>query len=247
MSKLKIIGGFFRTNMIQTIRFNLKMLPLKQALRMPVWFYGKVTLRSLDGKVEINAPVNPGMVKVGIKDWYVTTHVAQCVWTINGTLRFNGPLRMGHGSYILVAHGAELEFGTKGTYLGTDLKILCFERVHIGDSVRCAWNVQIMDTSFHYIESEKHDMKAAKLTAPIAIGNYVWLGNTCTIGKGAVIPDNTIVASNSLVNKNLSDIKPYTLIAGCPAAPKAEGLHRVWDENKQAEYDKQYGYDRTHL
>lgn len=247
MRYVNTISQFLHTNILQTVRFNFKMLPLKQAVKLPIWFYGKVVLRSLEGRVVINAPIRPGMVEVGAHNWYVTTHVPQCIWTINGTVVFNGAVRFLQGSYVTVAHNAYFEVGTGGTFFGTDLKVLCFDHIRIGNNVRCAWGVQMIDTSFHYIEMEKRDMQAQKLTAPIEIGNRVWIGNTCTISKGAVIPDDTILASNSLANKNFSDIKPYTLIAGCPAMPKAEGLHRVWDEKKQHEYDELYGYDRTHL
>lgn len=243
MKYLKALYYFSKTNIIQTIRFNMKMLPFKQAIRMPVWFYGKVIFRSLDGRVQLNSRVFPGMVKVGIKEWYVTTSIPQCTWTINGKLIFNGPIRFLQGSYVLVAHNAELELGTEGAFMGSDLKILCFDSIKIGNNTQITWGIQIMDTSFHYIDNNG----VKKLTSPVTIGDSVWIGNRCTITKGAFIPNNTIVAQSSLVNKNYRDIKPYTLLAGCPAIPKTEGAKRIWDEQEQAEYDVCFGYDRTHL
>lgn len=210
---------------------------------MPVWFYGKVVFRSLDGYVQLNGRVFTGMVKVGIKEWYVTTSIPQCTWTINGKLIFNGPIRFLQGSYVLVAHNAELQLGTGGSFMGSDLKIMCFDNIKIGNNTRITWDIQIMDTSFHYIDNNG----VSKLTSPVLIGDNVWIGNKCIISKGAVIPNDTIVAQSSLVNKNYKDINPYTLLAGCPAIPKAVGVRRVWNEQMQAEYDARYFYDRTHL
>ena len=68
-----------------------------------------------------------------------------------------------------------------------------------------------------------------------------------TFSKGAVVPSKTIVASNSLVNKDFSNIEPYTLLAGMPASVKATGQKRIFDLDIQRELDEKYHYVRTHL
>jgi len=51
-------------------------------------------------------------------------------------------------------------------------------------------------------------------TAPIFIGNNVWISFNVTILKGVTIGDGAIVAANSVVTKNIS---PNSLAAGNPA------------------------------
>lgn len=187
------------------------------------------------------------MIKIGKNDYYVNTAVQQSIWTIRGTIIFNGPINFGHGSYVLVSDNAILTLGSNGTYLGSDIKIMCFEKITIGDCVRVAWDCQFYDTSFHYIELLNRDGDIKPLTKPIVVGDCVWVGNRSTISKGAVVPSNTIISSNSLVNKDFSNIEPYSILAGCPAVLKGSGFKRVFDEKQQKELDKQFNYTRTHL
>ena len=110
-----------------------------------------------------------------------------------------------------------------------------------------AWDVQIIDSSFHYIELVEKDSQVPKLTDPIELGDNIWIGNRTTIAKGARIASWTVVASNSLVNKDFSDCAPYCLLAGAPAKIKATGMHRIFDEARERELDTLYRYSRTHL
>ena len=232
-------------NVIKTIWFNFKVFPFAVARKFPVWLYGKCTFRSLHGKIIINGPISPGMIKIGKNDLYVDTAIQQCIWTVRGTVIFNGPLSLGHGSYVVVSDNATLEFGSHDVYIGSNLKIFCFNRIVIGSNVRAAWDCQFMDTSFHYVQNRNGEI--APLTKPIILGENIWVGNRTTIAKGAVVPDNTIIASNSLVNKDFSQIEPYTLLAGMPASVKATGQKRIFDLEIQREMDEKYNYVRTHL
>lgn len=247
MRLLGILTELLRCNFIKTVAFNFRMMPLKEALRLPVFFYGKVDLRSLKGKVKINHTIYPGMIKIGIKTKYVDTQVSNSRWTVNGLIVFNGPLEMARGSYVLVAEGAVLNLGTNRSFYGSNLKIFCFNRITIGDCVRITWECQIYDTSFHYLELVEKNNEVRPLQGEVFIGDRVWIGNRTTISKGAYIPSDTIVASNSLVNKSFSMIEPYGFLAGCPAVLKGTGIKRVFDRKYEAELDKQYGYHRTFL
>lgn len=245
--KRKAIKEFFRCNIIKTLKFNFKMFPFRQAVKLPVFFYGKVDLRSLKGDVIINHTLSTGMIKIGILSKYVDTQVPNSRWTVNGTIIFNGPIEMARGSYVLVAKGAVLTIGSKNSFYGSNLKLMCFNRITIGDCVRLSWDTQIYDTSFHYLELLNKNNEVRPLQSEIFIGDRVWIGNRSTISKGSYIPDDTIVASNSLVNKNFKSIEPYSLLAGAPASLKGTGFKRIWDAKRQAELDKQYNYHRTFL
>lgn len=247
MSYLKSIRALLKTNLPKTLWFNFKMLPFKEAVKLPIYLYGKITLRSTKGEIIISAPIRHGMIKIGKNDYYPDTSVQHSILTIRGKIIFHGSVNFLHGTYLLISDNATLEIGSRGTFFGTGTKIICFERITICDNVQITWECQLMDTSFHYIELLHENNSINPLTKPILIGNNVWIGNRTTISKGAVIPDFTIVTSNSLVNKDFSQAGLYGMLAGSPATLKRSGSKRVFDEMKEKELDSKNNYIRTHL
>lgn len=243
---MKAIKEFFKCNIVKTLFFNFKMLPFRQAVRLPILFYGKVSVRSLKGKVTINHAIYPGMIRIGVKNKYVDTQVPDSKWIVNGRIIFNGPIEMARGSYVLVARGAVLTIGSQRSFYGSNLKIICFNRISIGDCVRITWDCQIYDTSFHYMEYLNGD-EIKPLQGEVVIGDRVWIGNRTTVSKGSVIPNDTVVASNSLVNKDFSQFGQNIFIAGSPAVLKRSGVRRIFDLDRQAELDRINNYHRTFL
>ena len=165
----KILHILFKTNLVKTLWFNWKMLPAREAWRLPVWFYGKVKFRDLSGRLIFDCPVRSGLVEVGRHDYYVTTSVPLTTWTIRGTLRFAGMAHFIQSSYILVADGATLSFGRRNV-LGSNLKIMCFDRIELGREVHITWECQVMDTRFHYLEKVE-TREAGPLRLSWAIGS----------------------------------------------------------------------------
>ena len=233
-----------RCNVLKTIYINFKKLPLKIALHLPIWVYGKTQFRSLTGKIEISGKIRSGMIKIGRNDIYVTTSIPRTILTLDGVIRVHDYFTFTNGGYLLVSHNGVLDIGNG--FIGSNYKIMCFNRIKIGDNSRLTWNLQIYDTSFHYVEQQD---STHPLTSPIFIGNNVWIGNNSTISKGAKIPDKSIVTSHSLVNKDFTNTGLNgIMLAGVPATIKKQDCYRVFDEKLEAYYDKQFGYDRsTHL
>ena len=129
MSYLRLILRFLRCNILQTLRINFKMLPWRQAVHLPIFVYGRFKLRGTRGRIVLQQKAEAEMIIIGKRDYYVATAIPQSIWTINGTLTFAGRMKFAHGSYLLVADGAELSFGTGGTYCGTNFKVMCFEKI----------------------------------------------------------------------------------------------------------------------
>lgn len=241
-----VLTRFLGTNLIKTIYVNFRLLPFRKAIRMPLFVYGRFSLREAEGKVVINGDVTPGMIRIGRHDRYPETRVSKSIWVVNGTIVFNAKFSFFRGSYVMVARDAELVFGS-GDYpsCGANVRIICFNRIVIEDA-HITWDCQIMDSSFHYIESVE-DGTTQPLTRPVHLGKHVWIGNRTTITAGTIIPDETIVASHSLVNKDFSEVGPNCLIAGIPAKVVKKGIRRIYDWDTQKLLDQKYNYDRTRL
>jgi len=93
-------------------------------------------------------------------------------------------------------------------------RIIAFGDITIGNRVRIAQHVSILD------HDHKYDIQSGTLNTtgfiikPITIGNNVWLADKVTITKGVKIGDNVIIAANSVVTK---DIESDSLAGGIPA------------------------------
>lgn len=92
-------------------------------------------------------------------------------------------------------------------------RIVAHERIEIGSNVTVGQMVSILDHD-HNTEMRNGNMELnGYTTAPISIGNNVWLGDKCTVLKGVTIGNNVVVGAHTLVNKNVPD---NCVIAGTP-------------------------------
>jgi acetyltransferase-like isoleucine patch superfamily enzyme len=112
------------------------------------------------------------------------------------------------------------------TYMGDDCILSCAERIEIGRYTMLAHGVQVFDNDSHPINAteRQHDYlillghatppRPPIATAPIIIGEHVWIGLESIILKGVRIGDNSIIAAGSVVTR---DIPANVIAAGNPA------------------------------
>ncbi len=117
------------------------------------------------------------------------------------------------GSRINVNNGAKLSLGSG--YMNHDCVIDCFDSISIGHHVVISERVALRDSDNHSIQ-DAGDMALdnSVKTAPIVVGDHVWIGMNVTVLKGVAIGEGAIVAAGSVVNK---DVPPHCLVAGVPA------------------------------
>lgn len=96
----------------------------------------------------------------------------------------------------------------KRTYINRRTELICMNRVTIGNDCAISWDVTITDTDYHAIEG------SGPCTAPVHIGDHVWVGAGAKILKGVSIGDGAVIGAGAIVNR---DISPGVLAAGCPA------------------------------
>lgn len=84
--------------------------------------------------------------------------------------------------------------------------IYCSKEIRIGRNVKIGGGSRISDSNHHSLNYRerrtKEDSKCAK-TAPIIIGDDVFVGANCYIGKGVRIGDRSIIAAGSVVVKSI--------------------------------------------
>ncbi|MBL0051960.1 MAG: acyltransferase [Bacteroidetes bacterium] len=133
------------------------------------------------------------------------------------SLFIKGKLQIGNGSKIwsqvnrtrlAVFKGAELTIG-KNTFIN-GARLAAKNKIVIGNHVRIAPEVIIMDSDFH--DTTDHDNEGA--SAPIIIGDHVWIATRAIILKGVHIGEGAVVAAGAVVTKN---VEAYTVVAGTPA------------------------------
>lgn len=85
--------------------------------------------------------------------------------------------------------------------------------ISIGDNTQIAGQSYIIDMD-HGIKKGIKIKDQPNNSAPISIGNDVWIGANCTVLKGSIIEDGAVIGAKSLVN---SKIIKESISLGIPA------------------------------
>lgn len=133
-----------------------------------------------------------------------------------GTLLVNGYNQVGRGSLVWILGGGRITLN--GATTNGENKIIAKEHVFIGRDTQVAFGATICDHDFHKTYT---DGKANVETAPVHIGENVWIGMNATILKGVTIGEGAIIAAGAVVTK---DVPPRCLAAGVPAKIVKEGV-----------------------
>lgn len=106
-------------------------------------------------------------------------------------------LKMHNGAKIRVRKGGKLEVG-KNFGMSNGCVVTAYEHIKIGDNVMLGPNVLIYDQDHDY--RAPGGVAAMKFkTAPITIGNNVWIGANTLILRGTTIGDNSVVGAGTVV------------------------------------------------
>jgi len=132
--------------------------------------------------------------------------------TINSSIRSNSA-GMAKRFSIYTHKGAIVIIGNNVGLSG--VSIHSRESIKIGNNTIIGANTSIWDNDFHELDwNDRLNRKGNINTAPIIIGNNVFIGEGCRILKGVTIGDRAIVGVGSIVTK---DIPADEIWAGNPA------------------------------
>ncbi|HEY9154375.1 MAG TPA: acyltransferase [Opitutaceae bacterium] len=146
-------------------------------------------------------------------------HKARFLTSIAPTIENHGKLIIGHGlridsffsaAKIQCSQGAVIELG-RNVYLNSGAHLFAKESITIGHNTWIAEDAYISDTDFHEIAPDEPPR-----TAPVKIGNNVWIGLRAIILPGVTIGDHAVIGAGSVVSK---DVPAKTVVGGVPAKP----------------------------
>ena len=104
-------------------------------------------------------------------------------------------------------------------FCNTNVSITALKEVTIGKRVKIANNVVIIDHDHDY-----RNQNRGFITAPVRIGDDVWIGANAVILKGVTIGDGAVVAAGAVVK---DDVPAGAVAAGVPAkVTKYAGINK---------------------
>lgn len=156
------------------------------------------------------------------KKWHKKLgHLGDGVWIDKNVEFLRFPQNIKIADNVVVKEGARIcscnehaaiSIGQRTT-VGYHTFLFASEKISIGSDCLIAPFVYLVDSD-HGIDRNKKINEQPNKTAPISIGNDVWLASNVTVLKGVTIGDGAVVAANSLVK---NDIPPYEIWGGTPA------------------------------
>lgn len=134
----------------------------------------------------------------------------------NGDNRMLQVVTAGHntiGSGVIIQGSGKLFLGKK-SFIGDYAVIGCNDEIVIGRDVMIAQAVTIRDTDHAFSRIDIPMNRQGVTTAPIRIGDDVWLGHGAVILKGVNVGEGAIVAAGAVVKQ---DVPAYAIVGGVPA------------------------------
>lgn len=210
LKKLIRYGFSIIISMPKTIWFNLRVLPLKQALKLPVFVGYDVKIAEIHrGMLKLNYSIKPFSVIFGFGGSLGVAQNKGCICFQKGEVIFNGKATLGKGCSI--RNNGILEFGD-GFSANKNCFISCSDKIIFGKDVMLGWNVAIRDSDGHYIV---HKNETKNPFRAVTVGDHVWICSESHVLKGSKISSDSVVGYKSLVTKEFDDTN--VLIAGHPA------------------------------
>lgn len=122
--------------------------------------------------------------------------------------------RLGNGETLIQARTREAVIAIgKDTWINNNVALVATQRISIGAGCSIGEMTLVVDTDFHEIDPRTRN-RSDGLSAPVEIGNNVWLGSRVVVLKGVTIGDGSVIGAMSVVTH---PIPANCIAAGNPA------------------------------
>lgn len=205
----------------KTIYFNLKYLPFKTAIKLPILIDYSVRIQiKKGGKIKVAKDTTRFGVQIGGMEGYYIPHRKSSYLRIENKMEFKGNAKILRGCYVS-SFGGEVIFG-ENFFANHDLHVISSDRIEFSKDVLIGYNCEFRDTGGHYINKKVS-------ISPILIGKHVWIASDCKILQGVQLKDGCVVATESLVLSKINSLhQEKSLIGGSPAKVLKKNI--VWNE-----------------
>lgn len=206
--------------------FNLRYLPFKTAIKIPLIVSRRIRIRMLKkGNIIVDSSQPSfGMIHLGTGKG--SFHLAKKNSTIyiekNCRLVFNGRGAIDGGFSIAINRGGEIRIG-ESVHLNANNIVSASSLIQFEDNVGTGWDCTFIDWDGHDIIDMETD-KVINEPRPIVIGKNCWIGAKSTLMKGATLCKNTIVPYGSIITKKCEE--PYSIFGGTPNHVLKTGIAR---------------------
>lgn len=234
-----------RFRFFRSLYANFRLLPFRQAIKMPIYIYGRVHLYMLNGSLEFrNCEIKRGMVKFGTLDPFNLPDGSGFISLApKSKLICHGPVRFDVNSKLRILGDGQIILG-KYVRIRSGVKLICNNSyIKIGDYTGVAFESTVINSSFHTVYNVNTRI-ADKQFKPIIIGKACWIGNRSSIAGGTTLKDHSIVCAGSYVNKDFSvTTEEDQMLGGRPAKLIKCGIRRIF--NPQIEFKLIEYFDRN--
>lgn len=221
MRKIKKVLSILRS-LPQTLYFNFRYFPFKQALKIPVILY-KPKFVACKGKVVIESEyITLGMIQLGFNQAHAYPHSGVVCENNGGTVVFKGNALIGNNSSLCIGPNANVTFGDNFNAT-TTFRLVCWYKIFFDYNVCFGWDNLVLDTSFHRLKYCNGEY-ASKGYGCINIAHDAWIATRCIVLANTETLPYTVVATNSLLSRKYD--KSHVIIAGSPAKIIKEGVYR---------------------
>ena len=202
----------------RTIKYNFLRKNTERVDKKSVFFHTSFSIFDLHKTAKL---IIEGSSTLGYKRYKHSALETSLVMGENSTLEIGskaGGCNIYHGCDIQIFKNAKLKIGKCAINRGA--QIICQDSITIGDDCMISRDVVIRDNDGgHKILIDNY-----KPTAPVIIGNHVWIGQGAIIMKGVKIGDGAIIGAGAFVATN---VKANALVMPDPSRTFAKDVN--WD------------------
>lgn len=116
--------------------------------------------------------------------------------SVQGQLHVGNGVQTERGVFLASRRGATMQLGSK-VYINRNSCIVAKNAITIGNAVDIGPNVCIYD------HDHNKNAPSGFVTAPIRIGDHVWIGANSVILKGVTIGENCVIAAGSVITRDV--------------------------------------------